>query len=155
MVWVFLILIIATGIVLVFVEIIFVPGTTVVGILGLIFIIGGVWYGFSTFGEPVGWTIAMATFTALIAVIIIGFKSDSWNRFALNKSIDSKVNEHISITLNVGDEGIAVSALRPIGNAEFENDKMEVTTIGELVDTGSKVVVTNIEGRVIYVKQKK
>ncbi len=154
MAWIILVFIIVTGIFLIVIEIIFVPGTTVVGILGLICIVGGVWYGFYSFGEFAGWTIAMVTVVALIAVIFIGFKSDSWNRFALNKSIDSKVNEHISITINVGDEGIAVSALRPIGNAEFGNDKMEVTTIGELVNTGSKVVVTNIEGRVIYVKQK-
>lgn len=153
MAWVILILIIATGIVLVFVEIIFVPGTTIVGMFGLIFIIGGVWYGFSTFGESVGWTISSVTFILLIVVIVIGFKSGVWNRFALNKSIDSKVNEHIPITIDVGDEGIAVSALRPIGNAEFGNDKMEVTTLGELVDSSSKVVVTNIEGKVIYVKQ--
>lgn len=153
MVWVILCLIIVTGIVLVFVEVIFVPGTTLVGILGLLCIIGGVWYGFSNFGESVGWTISLITFFALIIAIIIGFKSDSWNRFALNNSISSRVNDHIPITVNIGDVGITVSALRPIGNAEFGNEKMEVSTLGELVDSGSNIAVTQIEGRVIYVKQ--
>ncbi len=151
--WIILLLIITIGLGLIVIEIIFVPGTTVVGIVGLICIIGGVMYGFSTFGAPIGWSIAAATVLISAAIIIISLKSGVWKRFALNKSIESKVNEHIPITIKTGDEGIALSALRPFGNAEFGNIKIEVTTLGELVDSGSKVKVTHIEGRVIYVEQ--
>lgn len=148
-----LLLIIAIGLGLVVIEIIFVPGTTVVGILGLLCIIAGVMYGFSTFGAPIGWAILAGTVLIATTVIIFSLKSGVWKRFALNKSMNSKVNEHISITIKVGDEGVALSALRPMGNAEFGNDKMEVTTLGELLDSGSKVKVTQVEGRIIYVEQ--
>ncbi len=151
--WIILLLVIAVGIILIVVEIIFVPGTTIVGILGLACIIGGVWFGFSTFGKSIGWAIGATTFMTLILTVVIGFKSGTWNRFALNKSMDSRVNDHKPITIKAGDEGIALSALRPIGNVEFGSNKMEVTTIGELVDTGSKVRVTHIVGRIIYVEQ--
>jgi membrane-bound ClpP family serine protease len=153
MAWIILLLIISIGLGLIVIEIIFVPGTTVVGIAGLLCVIGGVWFGFSEFGKPMGWTITAVTVLVSTAVIIVSLKSGVWKRFALNKSMDSKVNEHIPISVNTGDEGIALSALRPIGNAEFGNDKMEVTTLGELIDTGSKVKVTHIEGRIIYVEQ--
>lgn len=153
MAWLILSLIIAIGLGLIVIEIIFVPGTTVVGILGLLCIIGGVMYGFSTFGAPIGWGITAATVLISTAVIIISLKSGVWKRFALNKSMESKVNDHIPITVKEGDQGITLSALRPIGNAEFGNDKMEVTTLGELIDSGSKVKVTQVEGRIIYVEQ--
>lgn len=153
MVWVILLLIIAIGLGLIVIEIIFVPGTTVVGVLGLICIIGGLMYGFSTFGAPIGWGITAATVLVSSAVIIISLKSGVWKRFALNQSMESKVNDHIPITVKMGDEGITLSALRPIGNAEFGNDKIEVTTFGELIDSGSKVKVTQVEGRIIYVEQ--
>ena len=153
MAWLILLLILAIGLGLIVIEIIFVPGTTVVGILGLLCLIGGVMYGFSMFGDPVGWSITAATVLISATVIIISLKSGVWKRFALNKSMDSKVNDRVTITIKEGDEGIALSALRPFGNAEFGNDKMEVTTLGELVDSGSKVKVTQVEGRIIYVEQ--
>ncbi len=153
MAWAILLLILAIGISLIVIEIIFVPGTTIVGVLGLICIIAGILYGFSTFGTPMGWGITVVTTIISTAIIIISLKSGVWKRFALSNTMDSKVNEHLPIEINPGEEGVALSALRPIGNAEFGNDKMEVTTLGELVDTGSKVKVTHIEGRVIYVEQ--
>ncbi len=153
MAWAILVLILAIGIGLIIVEIIFVPGTTIVGILGLICIIAGILYGFSTFGTPIGWGITAATVIISTAAIIISLKSGVWKKFALSDTMDSKVNEHLPIAIKPGEEGVALSALRPIGNAEFGNDKMEVTTLGELVESGSKVKVTHIEGRVIYVEQ--
>ena len=153
MAWMILLLIIAIGLGLIVIEIIFVPGTTVVGILGLLCMIAGVMYGFSTFGAPIGWGILSGTILISTTVIIISLKSGVWKKFALNKSMNSKVNEHISITIEVGDEGVALSALRPMGNAEFGKDKIEVTTLGELLDSGSKVKVTQVEGRIIYVEQ--
>jgi len=153
MAWAILVLIISIGVGLIIVEIIFVPGTTIVGILGLLCVIAGVAYGFLTFGAPMGWGITAVTVIISAIAIVISLKSGVWKRFALNSSINSKVNDHIPIAIRLGEEGVALSALRPSGNAEFENEKMEVTTLGELVDSGSKVKVTNIEGRVIYVEQ--
>ncbi len=153
MAWAILILIIAIGLGLIIVEIIFVPGTTIVGILGLLCVFAGLAYGFSTFGAPIGWGITAVTVIISTAAIVVSLKSGVWKRFALNDTMESKVNEHLPIEIKAGEEGIALSALRPIGNAEFGDDKMEVTTLGELVDSGSKVKVTHIEGRVIYVEQ--
>ena len=155
MAWIILLLILAIGLGLIVIEIIFVPGTTVVGISGLLCLIGGVMYGFAQFGDPIGWSITAATVIISTSVIIFSLKSGVWKRFALNNSMDSKVNDHITISIKGGDEGVALSALRPFGNAEFGNDKMEVTTLGELVDSGSKVKVTHVEGRIIYVEQLK
>ncbi len=153
MAWAILILIIAIGLGLIIVEIIFVPGTTIVGILGLLCVFAGLAYGFSTFGAPMGWGITGVTVLITTIAIVISLKSGVWKRFALNNTMESKVNEHLPIDIKPGEEGITLSALRPIGNAEFGNEKMEVTTLGELVDSGSKVKVTHIEGRVIYVEQ--
>jgi len=153
MAWAILILIITIGIGLIIVEIIFVPGTTIVGVLGLLCVIGGVAYGFLTFGAPMGWGITAVTVIISTVAIVISLKSGVWKRFALNDTIESKVNEHLHIDLEPGEVGVALSALRPSGNAEFGEEKLEVTTLGELVDSGSKVKVTHIEGRVIYVEQ--
>ena len=151
--WIIIATLIAIGLILIVLEIIFVPGTTIVGGLGLICVVIGVWYSFSVFGAPIGWSIAVITLVIAAILIILSFKSGVWRRFALNNTMESRVNEHEPISLTIGDEGISLSALRPYGNVEFGNSKIEVTTLGDLIESNKKVKVVKIEGRKIFVEQ--
>ncbi len=153
MAWTILILLIAIGLGLVVIEIIFVPGTTIVGIMGLLCIFAGLGYGFSEFGHPMGWGITAVTTLVSAVVIIISLRSGVWNKFALKGAINSKVNEHKQLDVQVGQSGTAISALKPIGNAEFKHQIWEVTTQGEHIDAGSPVKVIKTKGRIIYVEQ--
>ena len=46
---------------------------------------------------------------------------------------------------HIGDEGITISTLRPIGKAMFNDKTMEVKTAGDYVEQGQKVKITHIE----------
>lgn len=151
--WVIIISLIVIGLALIVIEIVFVPGTTVVGGLGLISMLGGVYYSFKVFGNPIGWGVASGTFVVSAIIIIISLKSGVWKKFALDKSIQSKVNDRTPINVKVGDTGLTLSALRPYGNVEFGEEKIEVTTLGEMVKSNTEVKVIKIEGRKIYVEQ--
>ena len=52
--WLTVLTLLVVGLVLVIIELIFIPGTTVVGILGFIFSLVGVYLGFSYFGNQTG-----------------------------------------------------------------------------------------------------
>ena len=54
--------------------------------------------------------------------------------------------------MQVGDEGIARSTLRPIGKGEFNNEILEVRSLGELVPTDSKIKVIKVSKREIIVE---
>lgn len=153
MAWAILVLIIAIGLGLVVIEIVFIPGTTVVGVLGLLCIIAGLVYGFNEFGNPMGWAITATTALVSGVIIILSLRSGVWNKFALKGQIDSKVNESKKIDLVNGQTGVTLSALKPIGNAEFNQQKWEVTTQGEHIDAGTPVKVIKTKGRIIYVEQ--
>jgi len=55
-------------------------------------------------------------------------------------------------TVQIGDEGITLSTLRPIGKAEFNSKTYEVKTSGNYVDRGEKVKITQIESHQIVVE---
>lgn len=150
--WVTVISLIVFGLALVVAEIIFVPGTTVVGIVGFIFLIAGVAFGFKYFGSETGWI--MVGLSAVISglVVYFSFKSNVLGRLALKNSIDSKVNEGLTNSLRVGVEGKTLSALRPIGKAEIENNQYEVRTTGEYLDSGIKVKIVKLSGNQIFVE---
>lgn len=142
--WLTVISLILFGLVLIIAEIIFIPGTTVVGIIGFIFLIMGVGFSFNYFGAETGWVTVGATAVASGAVLYLSFKANVWKRFSLKSAITSKVNEGELSALIVGTEGIAISALRPIGKAELDNKQYEVKTTGEYLDSGKRIRVVKI-----------
>lgn len=150
--WVTVISLIVFGLALVVAEIIFVPGTTVVGIVGFIFLIAGVAFGFKYFGSETGWLLVGLSAVISGLVVYFSFKSNVLGRLALKNSIDSKVNEGLTNSLRVGVEGKTLSALRPIGKAEIENNQYEVRTTGEYLDSGIKVKIVKLSGNQIFVE---
>jgi membrane-bound ClpP family serine protease len=142
--WITVISLILFGLFLIIAEIIFVPGTTLVGILGFIFLMLGVGLSFSYFGSETGWTIVGISAVVSGLIVYYSFKANIWGRFSLKSSIQSKVNEGDLDSLIVGTEGIAVSALRPVGKATLGEKMYEVKTLGEYLDSGSRVRVIKI-----------
>jgi hypothetical protein len=57
MTWLILISLLTIGLILVITEILFVPGTTLVGILGVVVTIGGIYYAFISFDSQLAWII--------------------------------------------------------------------------------------------------
>ena len=149
--WTIVISLIAIGLVLLLVEILFVPGTTIVGILGFIVLGIGVWLSFKYFGSEVGWITLGSTAVGAGLTLYVSFKSNLWSRFALNASNTGKVNED-PVGLSVGDEGVTLSALRPIGKAEIAKKTFEVKTLGSYVEAGQRIRIIQINLNQIFVE---
>jgi membrane-bound ClpP family serine protease len=150
--WIAIISLIVIGLALIVIELIFIPGTTIVGILGLLCVLAGLIMTFNNYGTSIGWITTGGTAIFAGGVFVYAFKAGVWRKFALKQSIDSKVNQDKPITLNVGDEGVALSTLRPMGKAEFNNEVVEVASLGELVESNSKIRILKVEKRKIFVE---
>lgn len=150
--WIIVISLLLIGLTLIIVELVFIPGTTVVGLLGLIFAIVGIVISYSHFGNDIGFYILLATLASTLAALFYSFRSGAWSKFSLKSSISSKVNEGIMASLHIGDEGITVSTLRPMGKAEFNSKTFEVKTSGNYIERGEKVKITQIESNQIVVE---
>jgi membrane-bound ClpP family serine protease len=150
--WITVVSLILFGLVLIIVEIIFVPGTTVVGLVGFIFMAIGVALSFRYFGTEIGWSAVGATGVASGALLYLSFKSNLWGRFALKSTSQGKLNEGEMNELFPGQEGVTVSALRPVGKAELLNRLCEVKTLGEYVDAGKRIRILKILSNQIIVE---
>jgi membrane-bound ClpP family serine protease len=150
--WIIILSLLLIGLTLIIVELVFIPGTTVVGLLGLVFAIVGIIISYSHFGNDTGLYILLSTSAATLLALIYSFRSGAWSKFSLKSSSDSKVNEGMTASLQIGDEGVTVSTLRPIGKAEFNNKTFEVKTSGNYIERGEKVRITRIEAHQIVVE---
>ncbi len=140
------------GLLLVIAEIIFVPGTTVVGVIGAGFMIAGIVSSFSYLGQQGGWITVGVTGLSSILIFYYAFKANVWGRFSLKTSSQGKVNEGGLDGLSAGQEGKAISALRPSGKAEISDKTYEVKTLGDFVASGSKVRIIKVTSNQIIVE---
>ncbi len=150
--WLSVIILIGIGLLLIVLELIVVPGTTVVGIVGLICLAVGVYLSFQFFGVRIGWTVLVGSSVTGFGILIYTLRSRAWERFTLKRSIDSKVNEEFPLNLQVGEVGEAISALRPMGNADFNSRIVEVRSHGNYVKTGRKVQIVKIDNNIVLVE---
>jgi membrane-bound ClpP family serine protease len=150
--WLAVIILIFFGLGFIVAEIIFVPGTTLLGLLGILFTITGIVLGYLSFGSGTGTLILAVTLIAGVSIIIYSFKSGVWEKFALKSSSDSKFNEGEKLGIQVGEEGCTISALRPVGKADFRDKIFEVTTLGNFLPSGTRVRVVSIKNNKIFIE---
>ncbi len=150
--WITVLALISFGLILIIVEIIFVPGTTFVGITGLISTILGVYFSFVYFGSSVGFGFLAFSVALFGVALYFGFRGKTWDRFSLKDSIKSKVNEGLTAKLQVAQRGVAISSLRPIGKAEFDGKTYEVKSFGDYIDSGTMIEIIKIEQNNIFVQ---
>lgn len=150
--WLIIAALIAAGIVLIIAEIVFIPGTTVVGILGAVFMISGIVFSYRQFGNDIGFYVLIGTSIATGVSLYLSFRKGAWSKFANKSAIKSKFNEGLTNHLTEGEEGITVSALRPMGNAEFKGQIFEVKSAGEYIPSAIKIRILKIQMNTILVE---
>jgi membrane-bound ClpP family serine protease len=141
------------GLLLIALEIIFIPGTTLVGFIGAASVIVGVVYTYITFGNTIGnWSVvALLIFCTIGFVILI--KSNIWSKMALNDKEQFKTNEDLISKLSKGDEGICLSDLKPMGKALFHHNEYTVQSSIGFIEVNSKIKITHIHASKILVEK--
>ena len=151
--WLIVIGFIVIGVALAIVEILFIPGTTVFGILGIASYITGIVLAYSYFPSSTAHLFFIGSFVFSIGAVGLSFRGRSWEKFSLKNSNTGKFNQGQTSELSVGQEGLAASNLRPIGKGEFENRIYEVTAFGGYIDTGKRIRILKVENRKITVEE--
>ena len=146
----FIITLILVGLVLIFAEILLVPGVGIAGILGLLSMGGSCFYAFYEFGNTVGAIVTAVNAVLIVALTIWVLRAKTWKRMSLETNIDSKAVE--GATLSVGEKGKTLTRLAPMGSARFGNYVVEVKSLEGMLDPETQVEVVLIEDNKIYVK---
>ena len=146
--------IILLGRLIVMVEIFFLPGTTLFGVVGGIILVGGIYLAFSEHGAKTGSIILGITTVACCILLYAGFKTYSSGKMALKDVIGSKASEPDARLVNVGDEGQTITYLRPNGKAAIKEHKVEVYSLGEYIESNKAIIVVKIAENKIFVKTK-
>jgi len=150
----FVVLLLA-GLTLVGAEI-FVPGG-ILGAIGGIALVLSIIVAFNAFGPVLGSYIAFAI------IVLVGVAIVLWIRFfpktaigrkmTVSRDLASSKATDEELTDLEGKSGRSVSDLRPSGFATIEGKRVDVISRGEMIASGVDLVVIEVEGNRVVVKE--
>lgn len=132
------------GILLLLLEFTVIPGVTIAGIGGVILFGASVYLAFSSYGVVTG--IATLAFVIIAVPVIVYriFKSRTGQKMMLNSEIEGHVDKVDDTQIHVGDEGITLGRLAPMGRVRINNLSMEAKSSAGFVDPNVKIKVVEI-----------
>lgn len=141
--WLILLMLILIGVILVVLEFLVFPGVNVVGLIGFVCIIAGVYLGYDFYGSTIGHFVLLGTALGCGAVTWYILRTNTWKRLSLNTSIDSTV-EGIDSSIHVGDLGITVGRLAPMGEVRIGDLLIEAESQTGYINAHSEIVVVKV-----------
>ena len=144
-------LLVVLGSVLLVAEIALIPGFGVTGMIGVGAMLASVAYAFVKIGDIAGWVTILIVIAISVALILWAIYGKSLDNVALKKNIDSTVADEASSDIKIGDRGCAVTRLALIGEAQFGDSIVEVTSCDGFIDEKEEIVVKRISAGVIHV----
>jgi membrane-bound serine protease (ClpP class) len=147
------------GVVLLLVEFFVIPGFGLAGILGILAMLAALVMSVVGSGAtPEFFMLAAGRIVfSLLAAIVAGFvllrfmpRTPFGRRLILDTGLAHVEEEHLRW---LGKRGRAATPLRPSGIADIEGERVDVVSDGELIEPGTPVEVTRIDGNRIVVRQ--
>jgi len=164
----FEIVIFVVGVILLLLEIFVIPGFGIVGVLGIIMIIAGLFLGLigdfsitdtNDLSNAIIQLASSFVMTGAAVFVLSKFlpKTKVWNNLILQTNISSTSGyaSNLDLTALIGAEGVALTDLRPSGTAIINNKRVDVVTDGEYIKNGAIIVVNFIQGSKVVVEEKK
>ncbi len=152
--WTLILALILVGLLFLILEILVVPGTTVVGIAGFAMLVFGIYETYALYGTTAGHLVLAGTVVATVLVLYFSLKSRTWKRMMLSKNIDGKVNVVDEQSIHTGDTGQSISRLAPAGKALINGVITEVHSMEGFLDENVDIEVVRIDHSRIIVKRK-
>ena len=142
------------GLMLLFAEILIIPGVGVAGILGLLSMAGSCAYAFMEMGQTSGIMVTAVNAVLVVLLTIWVLRAKTWKRLALETNIDAKaVVPEVDVV--PGAKGVSITRLAPMGMARFGDLRLEVTAREGIIDPGVEVEVVEVDGIKVYVTTNK
>lgn len=154
MTWTVILILLAIGIIFLLLEILVVPGTTFIGVVGFALVVLSIIQTYIVYGTPSGHYVLAGALVLNTGALVLALKSNTWNKMMLKAEVDSKVNVIDTQKIKPGDEGITISRLSPSGKALFGDEYYEVHSLGGFINQQTPIIVVKIEFSKIIVKPK-
>lgn len=127
----------------------FVPGV-VLGILGVSGVVASIYLAFQQ-NNALGWTLTGIGLASIPVLVILWTKVLS-RVMAIHSTQEGFTSAQVGLKELVGQEGVALTQLRPSGTARFGDRKVDVVAESEVIDRDARVKVIEVKSNRVVVR---
>lgn len=140
------------GIVLLLIEFTILPGITIAGVGGVLLFGYSIYLAYIRYGVLGGLTTL--AFVLIVSPILVMrlFKGRTGKKMMLKTVLHGTANEINEDKVKVGDIGVTIGRLAPMGKIKINDEVIEVKSTGSFVDPGEKVRIIHIEKSLVTVE---
>ena len=143
------------GFVLILLEIVVIPGFNIFGILGFLTVCSGIYVAYRI-GPAYAAGVGAIGLAGTVVLVWLLARNRAWDRLVL-KSKTTRAEGYDSskpgLQSLVGQQGEALTPLRPAGRAQFGEEPVDVVTEGDFITRGEIVEVLAVDGNRVVVHQ--
>lgn len=149
----YIILLIVLGLLFLVAELVLLPGVSIGAILALVCYGSSIYLAFLDYGTVAGVVVILAILLLSLVATIISLRAKTWQRFSLKQRVDSSsMPSTPDQELQVGDRGMTLSRLSPMGTIEVGGKVYEAKSLTAYVDPRREVEVVGFENFSVIVK---
>ena len=148
----YMLLLLIFGVLFLIAELVLLPGVSIGALLSMVCYGSAIYLAFqesTTMGVVM---IVLAVVSALVASVF-SLRAKTWQRFALNKEIQSQSMPSPADEVKVGARGVTVSRLSPMGKVEIEGRMYEAKSMDAYIDPKCEIEVVGFENFSVIVKK--
>jgi membrane-bound ClpP family serine protease len=145
-------LLILVGISLLVAEFFIFVGSAIAGIAGFILTALGVFLAYKTYGTGTGNMILLVSIILFLVAVYFSLRSKTWKKIALHSEIEGKVNTIEEHKINVGDRGITVSKVAPMGKVKVNDIVVEAKSTGIYIEENCEIEVVKVYESNVLIK---
>ena len=149
----YIVLLVFFGLLFLVAELVLLPGVSIGAVLALVCYGSSVYLAFRDFGPVTGTVVILVILVLSVIATVVSLRAKTWQRFSLKQEIRSSSMPVIPAEeLQVGDRGVPLSRLSPMGKVEIGGLSYEAKSQGAYVDQQRDVEVVGFENFSVIVK---
>jgi membrane-bound ClpP family serine protease len=150
---VYIIFLLLLGALFLLAELLLLPGVTLGAILSLGCYGGAIYLGFALYGTTVGVVVVVVAILSALLTVILSLRGKTWQKLSLHQNIDSVSTENPENTVSVGDKGVAVSRISPMGKVEIGGKRYEAKSADVFIDQREEIEVVGFDNTSVVVRK--
>lgn len=148
-----IILLIVFGVLFLVAELVLLPGVSIGAILSLVCYGSAVYIAFRDFGAFTGVVVVLIVLILSAIAVVLSLRARTWQRFSLKqKVVSSCASTPAEQHVRIGDKGITLSRLSPMGKVEIGGQVFEAKSHDGYVDPKTEIEVVGFENFNVIVK---
>ncbi|MBU1043545.1 MAG: hypothetical protein KJ915_04000 [Candidatus Omnitrophica bacterium] len=158
MIWLNIITLFVIGFILLFIEVIIIPGFGFPGILGLIALIAACYTAFTSLSQIFGALVCLISIGLVFALFKILPKTKMWQKIRLSHTEQNNQGYHSGPddTAELKNKsGTTLTMLRPSGTILIDHKHYDAVSDGEFIEKNKNIIVLNVENNKIVVRELK